>query len=751
MDIDISYATKLQSPIPKPYHNLPQPDYGQFVGREKELAQIMRLLRPYPLSRHHLIVIDGVGGIGKSTLALEVAHRCLQFSRETAEPDKESSHLSKIRRILVDRFSEEELKTLCFDMALDYDMLPGDSKGGKSRELVAYLERRNRLAEFVEEIQKSRPDVVVDSTLSKPAPLNQIAEKFEAIIWVSAKSDILTTEGIVPRRQAIYTLDDIYTTISIALEREDIIRADVDNQDEIVRRTLSRQRTLLIVDNLETVADPAVVDFLRELPAPTKAIVTTRHRIDIAYAVRLTGMSWQEAHLLIQKEGEEKGIQLNESQAKKLFDRTGGVPIALVWCIAQIGNGYTVRSILTKLGQPHSNITKFIFENSLIAINNSIAETILLAIAQFHTGATQDALRYVANIPELDFFDGLAQLQKLSLVNQSHDRYDILPLTRQYLSNQMVGTDSVRRTIQECWLNYLLALTEENKRFGQQSSARLTPEIENIKGAINWCWQNKRYDLIGFVNNMAYYLHGNGYWNHLEKYLQWGIDISVLYEEEAPQARFYYLWANVNQYRGELDLASKQVHRAISISEATGQTHRLALSINRLGLIERRKAHYESAKTYFQESMAFAKDSEHRGLMNRNYLCLSVVAIEQGDFGKAHNLLAKCVGLEEQTIWEAAWWYRQQGQVATFNQEYEQAEWLLQRSLDIAEAIPMQQNVAEALFSQAELFLAMNRHELARTKAQQARELFEMLNMNPQLPRTKALIQEIENAEQGKS
>ena len=38
--------------IPKVYHNLPQPDYGRFVGREQELAKVTRILRSYPHSQY---------------------------------------------------------------------------------------------------------------------------------------------------------------------------------------------------------------------------------------------------------------------------------------------------------------------------------------------------------------------------------------------------------------------------------------------------------------------------------------------------------------------------------------------------------------------------------------------------------------------------------------------------------------------------------------------------------------------------
>src|SRR5215218_4640795 len=57
-----------------PRHNLPQRDYEQFVGRQKELAEARRLLQPYPKSRAYVITIDGIGGIGKSALALEAAY-----------------------------------------------------------------------------------------------------------------------------------------------------------------------------------------------------------------------------------------------------------------------------------------------------------------------------------------------------------------------------------------------------------------------------------------------------------------------------------------------------------------------------------------------------------------------------------------------------------------------------------------------------------------------------------------------------
>jgi hypothetical protein len=51
------------------------------------------------------------------------------------------------------------------------------------------------------------------------------------------------------------------------------MRASAEAQQELVRHALARRRTLVVVDNLEAGDDDEVIDLLRDLPAPSKAIV----------------------------------------------------------------------------------------------------------------------------------------------------------------------------------------------------------------------------------------------------------------------------------------------------------------------------------------------------------------------------------------------------------------------------------------------------------------------------------------------
>lgn len=68
-------------------------------------------------------------------------------------------HLTELLQVLVDRFDTNELRTLCFHLGVDYEDLPGEGKTNKARDLVRYLDRRNRVPELIETVRQLRPDV----------------------------------------------------------------------------------------------------------------------------------------------------------------------------------------------------------------------------------------------------------------------------------------------------------------------------------------------------------------------------------------------------------------------------------------------------------------------------------------------------------------------------------------------------------------------------------------------------------------
>jgi len=98
--------------------------------------------------------------IGVTVQEVDVALR-------TALPPEESTWL---RKRLIQYFDEEELRTLCSDLRVDYDSLQGKGKEAKARELVAYLGRRGRIHALIEMCIRLRPHVDWEETTHIPPP-----------------------------------------------------------------------------------------------------------------------------------------------------------------------------------------------------------------------------------------------------------------------------------------------------------------------------------------------------------------------------------------------------------------------------------------------------------------------------------------------------------------------------------------------------------------------------------------------------
>lgn len=434
---------------PRVYHNLPHPDYGPFVGREKELARIHELLSP--ASRHFLVTIDGIGGIGKSTLALEVAHH--------------------------------------------------------------YLTHATTLPE---------------------------TERFYAIIWISAKHATLSVDkGITLRKGSTLNLEDVCTKIGIALSDETITRAIAPKQVEIVRCALTRQRVLLILDNLETLADDqAVMEFLRDLPVPTKAIITTRRRTDVGVPIHLTRLPENEAKDLILQEIARKEVSIDDNDMEKLYVHTNGVPLAIVFSVGRIAFGYPVDSVLGSLPEPNQDFARFCFEESLKAIQGTHAYTLLEALAVFAVDATQDALCLITQFDDESFDEARAALERLSLLNQNKGRFSLLPLTKSYMSRKMTGRSypllpgcfrlfsaawALPKTagrsylvLQRTWYRLFLEKYGGYRKAGPGGGFdRITSEIDNIIGAMaemDRALRSDVDDLVYFARRLSDYLYFHDRW-----------------------------------------------------------------------------------------------------------------------------------------------------------------------------------------------------------------------------------------------
>jgi tetratricopeptide (TPR) repeat protein len=654
-------------PSVRPYHNLPQPDYTRFVGRQKELDWLRQHL--LLSDRTWQIVLTGIGGIGKSTLALAIAH------------------------------------------------------------------------EYREHYKDLQPE-----------------ERFEAIIWVSAKEEVLTLTGreqLALSGLTFRTLEDIYTTIAQTLEREDITRALLlEEQDRLVQKALSAQRTLLIVDNLENVSDERVRAFLYHLPLPTKSIITSREWIDVAAVLRLTGLPLEEAEKMLSEEAKARGVDMNVSQQEQLFQRTSGLPLPMKLSVARLASGETFEQVGRWLGNATGDLPAYCVRGQIERAHqlDPNAWKLLVACSLFDqdAGASREALGYIADLSLTDRDAGLSLLQRLSLLNHAKaERFWMLPLVQEYTGAALVGANE-RAQLTERWLSWLLDYVQNADtilaELETEKAQKVRSEYPNLLKAIRWCREHRRWEILSqLVARVWAFPYLSGLFGELQEILEAGIQASKVLPDDRHEGQFLrqfgrFLWiqghhekaleyldkaeAIAQRYTDDLelgrignvrsDILAKQGYLleaeqvAASMLERAERLNNMELKIQaayRLAGFESQKQHADKALEWLDRGKQWCEEANSSEGLAWNLYLRGVVLMQQGDPTAAEPFLIESLNLV--SIWHGdylmandtyrlAQVYSETGQLQLALQMAEEAYDLYDR-LGVATRLPLVETLLQKL------------------------------------------------------
>jgi hypothetical protein len=84
----------------------------------------------------------------------------MQPAKPAAVTPFSGADLARIRHVLVDSFDLDELRTLCFDLGMDFESLPGQNKPAKAREMVNYWRNRRDLSPLTDAIRLERGNII---------------------------------------------------------------------------------------------------------------------------------------------------------------------------------------------------------------------------------------------------------------------------------------------------------------------------------------------------------------------------------------------------------------------------------------------------------------------------------------------------------------------------------------------------------------------------------------------------------------
>ncbi len=110
---------------------------------------------------------------------------------------KSAQYLAKLHKQIDTYFSFSEVRTLCFNLGVDYENIPGDRRSAFIRNLVVSLAKQGRLQELVDNVREERPrvdwqDVPPDFEL--PASVAQ--ENIQQVVNYTVYGDVVQGDKI---------------------------------------------------------------------------------------------------------------------------------------------------------------------------------------------------------------------------------------------------------------------------------------------------------------------------------------------------------------------------------------------------------------------------------------------------------------------------------------------------------------------------------------------------------------------------
>ncbi len=295
---------------------------------------------------------------------------------------------------------------------------------------------------------------------------------FTFIASITAKDRELTSKGIESLSPTLTSFESLLDAVLDVLDEQAVKFEPLDDKKLKVRRLIERSEGLLYVDNLETIDDVRIVEFLDDLPLGVRAVVTSRRPV-VKVSVRpveLGRFSDKEMIDFINSFQDQSGLgyiaDLKEDQKLRIGRYCDSIPLAIKWVLTRSQSAQESLKLvegLTGKGHKGDRLLEFCFRrvfDSMISEERKALQ--VLSILQRPMPA--EALMFGARLEARDFEYIVDSLVENSLVQRYFNRatndydYQLPPMVREFVYKQVLeqqGEEQSIRTRLKSWFEAL--------------------------------------------------------------------------------------------------------------------------------------------------------------------------------------------------------------------------------------------------------------------------------------------------------
>ena len=303
--------------------------------------------------------------------------------------------------------------------------------------------------------------------------------EYDFIVWVSAKENKLSYLGIEDLEPTLKNYDELLDTIL------NVVGFDADSYGENNNKKESDindlfdacNRVLLIIDNLETITDERIINFILDSHPNVNFIITSRRGLgQVERRYDLKELKEKDAIHLFRIICKEKGLQelqiADESLIRSYVKKVYCYPLAIKWVLGQAALGKDIMCVIDGINEQSSDISKFCFDQVFSELSLE-AKSILYALCLDNEAVPKGVLKYISNLDDISFEDCIHDLLIVSLIlpeqkvnkqnGEINSYYSLLPLTRGYVKVELDKNRDIKSKLQERMVTVETTLEEAER------------------------------------------------------------------------------------------------------------------------------------------------------------------------------------------------------------------------------------------------------------------------------------------------
>lgn len=297
----------------------------------------------------------------------------------------------------------------------------------------------------------------IGKTTLAQAVATQMAETgpFTDILWVSAQQTQLLPGGeICDLARPVLTFDELLSHLAGQLGREDLVASGPEVREEALRSIFQASAYLVIVDNLETLADyGALVTRLHPMARPSRFLLTSRHSLrDLPFVQVLSvpPLSQADSLALLRHELERRGRHASretipDSALDAIYRIVGGQPLAIKLIAAQLSRlplAHVVNDLQRAHGHTAQSLYSFIYRRTWMLLDEPARQLLMNMLLVSPNGEDVGWLQLTSGMAAEALDMALKQLMDLSLLQVTgsleHPFYRLHRLTITFLQTDIL-------------------------------------------------------------------------------------------------------------------------------------------------------------------------------------------------------------------------------------------------------------------------------------------------------------------------